>query len=116
MEIKKPSTDLLQNTEYRNGVWGVSKELSGAVSQVQVNCAKWEIEGPRTDQTREHLQGINTVSPKGIVIIGKTSQLDNLDKKNSFDRYRREIHNPEIITYDELYARARFIVEEHTAV
>lgn len=50
VEIKKPSTKLLQNTPYRNGVWGVSTELSGAVSQVQVNCAEWEIEGARTNK------------------------------------------------------------------
>jgi hypothetical protein len=38
VEIKKPTTLLLQTEEYRNGAWGVSGELSGAVSQVQVNC------------------------------------------------------------------------------
>lgn len=55
VEIKTPSTSLLQNTAYRNGVWGVSSELAGAVSQVQVNCAEWENEGSRTERTRDQL-------------------------------------------------------------
>jgi hypothetical protein len=110
VEIKKPGTQLLQNTEYRNGAWGASGDLSGAVSQVQVNCAKWEIEGSRTDQNRDYMADVYTVSPRGIVIIGKTSQLNTRDKKNSFERYRFEIRNPEIITFDELYERAKHIV------
>ena len=82
------------------------------MSQVQVNCAQWEISDSRTDQNREILQGINTIAPKGIVVIGHTRELDNNDKRNSFERFRSEIRNPEIITYDELLERAKFIVGE----
>ena len=110
VEIKKPTTKLLQQNQYRNGAWGISTELAGAVSQVQVNCAQWEITGARTEQNREQLNDINTISPRGIVIVGNTDELNCFDKKNSFERFRQEIHNPEIITYDELYNRARFIV------
>lgn len=110
VEIKTPTTLLLQKERYRNGVWGASKELAGAISQVQVNCAQWEIEGARNEQNRELLAGNYTISPKGIVVIGKTSELTDRDKRNSFERFRREIRSPEIITYDELYERARYIV------
>ena len=110
VEIKTPTTLLLQRERYRNGVWGASKELAGAISQVQVNCAQWEIEGARNEQNRELLAGNYTISPKGIVVIGKTSELTDRDKRNSFERFRREIRSPEIITYDELYERARYIV------
>lgn len=113
VEIKKPSTLLLQSTQYRNGAWGASNELSGAVSQIQVNAATWEIEGSRSASNAEDLaqEGIYTVAPKGIVVIGKLSQLSsNRNKRNSFERFRQNLHNPEIITYDELYERAKFIV------
>lgn len=113
VEIKKPNTKLLQNSEYRNGVWGTSADLSGAVSQIQVNCAKWEIEGSRLDQNRDAMTDVCTVSPRGIVIIGSTGQLNTHDKKNSFERYRCEIHNPEILTFDELYERAKYIVGDN---
>jgi hypothetical protein len=110
VEIKKSSTPLLQASEYRNGAWGISNELSGAITQIQTNCAKWEIEGSRVDQNRDQMGDIATISPKGIVVIGNTAQLENRDKRNSFERYRSEIRNPEIITYDELFERANFIV------
>lgn len=110
VEIKKPTTELLQKEQYRNGAWGVSDELAGAISQVQINCAQWETSDARTDQNRELLCNIYTVSPKGIVVIGKTSEVNSFDKRNSFERFRREIHNPEIITYDELFERAKYIV------
>lgn len=109
VEIKKPSTHLLGNA-YRNGVWPVSNELAGAISQVQVNCAQWELNGARTEQNRELTAGISTVSPKGIVIVGNSGELNDWNKRNSFERFRREIRNPEIITYDELFERAKFIV------
>lgn len=111
VEIKKPSSALLQNNEYRNGAWGIGKELSGAISQIQVNCAQWEIEDSRSSHNREKLGSTLTIMPKGIVVIGNTDQLDTLDKRNSFERFRRELHNPDIITYDELYERAKYIVE-----
>lgn len=112
VEIKKPNTTLLQTSEYRNGAWGVSADLSGAVSQVQINCAMWENEGSRTDANRDIMSEVNTVSPKGIVIIGNTSQLDDRNKRNSFERFRAGMNNPEVITFDELYNRAVFIVGE----
>lgn len=108
VEIKKPTTNLLQSQQYRNGAWGVSKELAGAVSQIQVNCAQWEIEA-KTERNREKLDAV-TISPKGIVVVGRTSELIDFDRKNSFERFRRNINNPEIITFDELYERAKFIL------
>jgi hypothetical protein len=113
VEIKRPSTPLLQNSEYRNGAWGTSSELSGSISQIQINCAKWEISSSREDDNRDRLGSIYTVAPRGIVVIGNTNQLDNRDKINSFERSRNSLHNPEIITFDELYQRARFIVNDN---
>ena len=112
VEIKRPDTSLMQSKAYRNGAYGVSDSLAGAIAQVQTNCAEWEITGSRSDQNRDALQDVHTVSPKGIVIIGRTTQLNDRNKRNSFERYRQSLHNPEIITFDELYERARFIVGE----
>jgi len=112
VEIKKPSAPLLQKDSYRNGAWAVSDEFAGAISQVHANCATWEIEGSRTDANRDIMSNIFTIAPRGIIVIGNTNQLDNREKKNSFERFRNEIHNPEVITYDELYNRAKFIVGE----
>jgi hypothetical protein len=112
VEIKKPTTRLLRNSTYRNGVYELSQELTGATSQIQVNCKKWELEGSRTDGNRDQLDenGIFTYEPKGLLVVGNLAELDERDKRNTFQAYRSQIHNPEIITFDELYERARYIV------
>lgn len=113
VEIKKPDTDLLGNEEYRNGAHQLGKHLTGGVSQVQANCRKWEKEGSESEENKESFlnERIFTVLPKGILAIGHTNQLDSVSKRNTFQMFRRNVVNPEIITFDELYERAKFIVE-----
>lgn len=119
VEIKTPKTQLFtykkngQLEENRNGACLLSKYLIGGVSQIQINCRTWSIESQnKKNVTSLEQQNTFTVQPKGILVIGHTSELiDNEDKINTFEEYRRNIHNPEIITFDELYERAKFIVE-----
>lgn len=113
VEIKTPNTDLLGKKQYRNGAWEIGEELIGGVSQVQANCSKWEKEGSQTEDNRETLsqRKIFTVQPKGILVVGRTNQLDRVSKRNTFELFRRNTINPEIMTFDELFERAKFIVE-----
>ncbi|MCA9346926.1 DUF4263 domain-containing protein [Candidatus Saccharibacteria bacterium] len=114
VEMKKPATALLHGTQYRNGAWRPSDELSGGAAQLQTNSLTWEVEGSRTDGNRDGVEGGHnafTVRPKSILIIGNTSQLDTRDKKNSLELFRRNLKNPEVLTFDELLERARFIVQ-----
>ena len=116
VEIKKPNTQLLGNQTYRNGAWELGEELPAGVSQMQANCSKWEKEGSRAPENIESLlqEKIFTVQPKGILVIGHTNQLDGPAKRSTFELFRRNTVNPEILTFDELYERAKFIVG-HTA-
>ncbi|MBC7807374.1 MAG: DUF4263 domain-containing protein [Akkermansiaceae bacterium] len=115
VEIKRPDTPLLRTAkQYRNGAFGVSEELAGGVGQVLSNCRAWVLEGSRQDKNRDALEAddIFTYEPKGILIIGNTSQLrGDRDKHKSFELFRRNLHNPEILTFDELLERARFLVD-----
>jgi hypothetical protein len=115
VEIKRSDSLLLGSKSYRNGAWQLSEDLTGGVSQLQANCRRWEVEGSQAEQNREELQQkkIYTVHPKGILVIGATSQLNDIAKRNTFELFRRSLTNPEILTFDELYERAKFIVE-HT--
>lgn len=117
VEIKTPTTHLLsfvngKNKELRNDVWLLSGELLGAVSQIQVNAKTWN----RKSQDKENAKkleadNIYTVEPKGILVIGNTAEFQNHESKlNCFEIFRRNLHNPEVITFDELYERAKFIV------
>lgn len=109
VEIKTPKTNLCGN-KYRNGAFPVSSEVAGAVSQIQANCRTWDRKS--NDKENRHLeqQNIKTVQSKGILVVGKLNQLSS-EELDSFQLFRRNLYNPEILTFDELLARARYIVE-----
>jgi len=113
VEIKRPDSALLGNKPYRSGAWQLGEDLVGGVSQLQTNCRRWELGGSQAEQNREALlqKKIYTVQPKGILVIGITNQLNNIDKRNTFELFRRNIINPEVLTFDELYERAKYIVQ-----
>ncbi len=110
VEIKKPDGELVKDKIYRNKVYKLGEDLTGGVSQLQSNCRTWAIEGARQEDNAQKLmeEGIYTYEPKGILVVGNTAQLDNHCKKATFEMFRRNLHNPEVITYDELLERAVF--------
>lgn len=111
VEIKRPSTPLLSSRPTRGTTYGVSKELSDAVAQIQTYCYTWGTNSSRRAYTFQTKNNSVPVLPKGILVIGNTSELDSEDKIRSFELFRRNLYNPEIITYDELLARAKFVVK-----
>jgi hypothetical protein len=121
-EIKTNKTDLLKKITlpYRRECWSVSDELIGGVAQIQKTIqksienirTKTEIKDKNGDLTGEQLY---LYQPKSFLIIGTLSQFVVEDKVNeekfsSFELFRRNLVNPEIITFDELYERAKHIV------
>lgn len=114
VEIKTPATPLLQGTrEIRNGAWSLSKNLTDALSQIQANIQTWEKHGSDQPDNKDELEKIAvfTVKPKGIIVIGLLGQLDDRHKHETFQRFRKSIHGIDTITFDELFERAKFIVE-----
>jgi hypothetical protein len=116
VEVKTPQAPLTQRDEYRNGAFAPGDDVAGGVAQLQVNARKWALEGAAKEENRElEEQGVYTVQPKGILIVGHTASLDSRAKRTSFELYRQNLHNPEVITFDELFERAKFIVEHDLA-
>ncbi|MCC6351675.1 MAG: DUF4263 domain-containing protein [Fimbriimonadaceae bacterium] len=112
VEVKTPQAPLTQRDEYRNGAFAPGNDVAGGVAQLQVNARKWAVEGAAKEENRDlEDQGVYTVQPKGILIVGHTASLDSRSKRTSFELYRQNLHNPEVITFDELFERAKFIVE-----
>ncbi|MER9726247.1 MULTISPECIES: Shedu immune nuclease family protein [unclassified Mesorhizobium] len=116
IEIKRNMTELLQSDFYRAGCWAVSDELSSAVTQVQKTT--FEFTRNRFRDRQKDGQGndqngyLYAVDPKSYLIVGNLSEIaGNDDKIACFELYRRNIRAPEIITFDELYHRAKCIVE-----
>lgn len=121
VEIKTHKTDILQKNPYRSGCWAPSKEMSCAVSQVQGTVSRAiknlsehiEFEDEQGNPTGEEVFNYH---PKSFLLIGNLAEFEtdhgiNKEKYRSFELYRRNINVPEIITFDELYERAKFIVE-----
>jgi hypothetical protein len=119
-EIKTHRTQLLADKEYRSGCWSPSDDLSGGVAQSQgtVHRAVTEI-GDRLQDTSgdgSDLPGEYTymLQPRAFLVIGHLDQLrgqaggHHHDRIRSFELYRRQLHEPEIVTFDELLARAEW--------
>jgi hypothetical protein len=124
VEIKRHDTALLSTGAYRPGIWQPSAELSGAIAQIQgtVSAAleQWQAREAITTANGEPTgEALYTTEPRSFVICGSLGEFQtehgiNEPKFRSFELYRRNLIRPEIITFDELYERARFIVEaEH---
>jgi AcrR family transcriptional regulator len=120
-EIKHHQTRLL-GEEYRPGSWSPSKDVAGALVQVQqtVHLACRELGDYIQDQASQgELLGRGTflLQPRSYVIVGSLDQLTGdsggsiPDKVRSFELFRRNLHQPELITFDELVARAEWHVE-----
>jgi len=121
VEIKTHKADLLKANSYRTESWSVSEELTGAIAQIQRTVdkslrtisSKVEIKDKNGNLTGEQ---VFLYQPKSYLILGSLSEFKNQygvneEKYSSFEIFRRNIINPEILTFDELYERARFIIE-----
>ena len=116
VEIKKPTSSLLQgDEEIRNGSWSLSSDLTDALAQLQGNIDQWNKDGARQIENVRKLEseGIFTVQPKGILVIGKLAELEQLSKLETFQRFRNSVHGVDILTFDELLDRATFIADHN---
>lgn len=120
-EIKTHSARLLAS-EKRGGSFLISKELNDAVSQCQtsVSVAEERIHQyfhPMNEQGFPASDAIFNYRPRSILVIGNLAEFMNengvsVERFRTFEMYRRSLVSPEIITYDELYDRARSLINE----
>lgn len=124
VELKTHLTPLTQKDTYRAGVWPISGELAGGIGQVQktVHDAVSLIRGRLASVDADGAQ-TGEVSylykPRSIVVAGNLREFQSGEALNEtryscFEMFRRSLKEPEIVTYDELYERARFIVEDRS--
>jgi len=123
-EIKRHDTDLLAKQQYRKpATYAPSWELVGGVAQVQKTTRRairqittQMVDHIKPDGTPTKSQ-FNISRPRRVVVIGKLQEFNHEDGVNaemmeSFELFRTSVSDTEIVTYDELYQRARFIVED----
>jgi hypothetical protein len=119
LEIKTPMSKLIMNNEVRKGgAWRIAQQLTDALSQTLADVEHW------LDKSREqHIvrdlayKDIHSVKPKALIVIGHLKQLEDENprirdaKLRTFELFRQSLHGVEVITYDELYARASYIAQ-----
>ena len=126
VEIKTHVTKLLEDRPYRPGCYAPSKELAGAIAQVQgsVDDAVRNLKNKLVlsdDYGNPTGEMIYNYQAKSFLVIGSLNEFVgehgiNEDKLRSFELLRKNTTSPEIITFDELYERARFIVEYNNSI
>jgi hypothetical protein len=120
VEVKRPNTPLFEQSRNRAGSWKLSVELIDSVSQILEQKASWQVRSESGGSANYNADGEfihqRTIDPKSILIVGSDVQFSGATPKEqaiklrTFELFRRDSRNIEILTYDELYERAKFIV------
>ena len=124
-EFKKDTESLLKTTAYRtrnqennnslNNCYNVSDNVSGGVIQVlQYKQSIKENFTPQKDEQEKQCYTISNFNPRCYLIIGNTKELDTDGKKECFELFRRNCKDVEIITYDEIYKKIKYVVDNMT--
>jgi len=108
VEIKKPTTPLLGTTEYRAGVFGASKELNGAVTQVLDQAYQLTTNLPALKNNSRQWD-LESYAVACFVVAGRTPAADEPAKQKSFELYRANSRSVTIVTYDEILERLKLL-------
>ncbi len=118
----------LQAPKYRPGTWPPSAELVGGIAQAQATVwrAMQEVgavlRGTAADGSEMTDEMTFLTHPRSYLVIGQLGELlgkgggPHMDKIRSFELFRRSVSEPEIVTFDELLARAEWVVDTELGV
>jgi hypothetical protein len=104
IEIKTPSTKLLNKKAYRESVYGPSQEFSGSINQLLDQKYKFQKEIVSL-KGNSRIYDLESYSVNCVLIIGKTPE--EIDQKKSFELFRGNSKDIEIITFDELLEKLK---------
>jgi hypothetical protein len=106
VELKRPSTKLT-GAEYRQGLFGPSSELMGAVVQVLDQRAKLVTSIPLINHFNGS-SGLEAFSIDCVIIAGRTPAAERIA---SFELMRGQMKDVNIVTFDELLERLNMLRE-----
>ncbi|TPE52747.1 Shedu immune nuclease family protein [Amaricoccus solimangrovi] len=128
VEIKRPDTPIFRARQSgagsRAGTRAFSPEFTGAVSQVLEQKAEWlafAAAGEHfTRDGRRRLEA-RTRNARTILVVGSRAEFEAAGDpraaqvlRDTFELFRRETRSIDIVTFDELLERARFITRDNT--
>ena len=121
IELKKPSTNLFGKSANRSNSWKLSNDLIDYFSQILEHKASGLLQLEKPQYINGEPLKQKAFDSKVVLIIGHWNEIDESSsifekkiKKKTFELFRRDSRNVEILTFDELYERAAFIVEGNT--
>jgi len=103
-EIKTPQTPMLNKTPFRDGVYTPSSDLSGSINQALDQKYQFQRQVAQI-KDNSRLYDIESYAVHCCLIIGQTPDGD--DQKKSFELFRRNSKDVEIVTFDELLEKLR---------
>lgn len=108
-EIKKPETKLLSASPNNTGNYVWDKQALDAIVQAEKYSfqASSKRNDLREDIRREKNIDLDIIRPRGIILMGHSSQLDNNNKKDDFQILKNQFKNLDIVLYDELLERIK---------
>jgi len=120
VEIKRPDTLIFKPSRGgRAGTWEFSSDFMGAVSQIIEQKAEWSVfaqMGEHYDKAGCRRLTARTKNARSILVIGSRQEFTASQdarganvKRDTFELFRRECRSIDILTFDELLERARFI-------
>jgi hypothetical protein len=120
VEIKRPDTPIFrQSRGGRAGTWEFSPEFMSAVSQIIEQKAEWlsfAQTGEHYNKEGTEVLRARTRNAKSILVIGSREEFSRSENPraanvmhDTFELFRRENRSIDIMTFDELLERARFI-------
>ena len=113
VEIKTPTTTLLQGIAYRGKeVFGPSSELSGAVTQVLFQQSELRQRWMTHVHDTDSLKSSNADAIKCVVIAGLLPA--DPVKLRSFEVFRNACKDVDVITFDELLLKLEFLMKALT--
>lgn len=109
VEIKTPITSLIDDKTYRDGVYPPSKELCGAIVQLKnyKNNLMTDYNSIRASSAEDGIE-FESYDSKCYLIAGNNSKF-NTKQARSFNLFRRELKDIEIITFNELINKLKLV-------
>lgn len=114
-EIKKPQVNLLNRTSLRDGIFTPSSDLSGSINQTLDQKYQFQREISQF-KDKSRIYDIESYAVHCCLIIGTIPEGD--EQKKSFELFRRNSKDVEIVTFDELLEKLKqlrdFLKSEET--
>lgn len=108
IEIKTPTIKLL-GSKYRS-IYNVSQELSGSL--IQLTNYRYLLNKNFINLKSEYENNLSGFHPQCVIIAGNISEeLQSEKQKKSFELFRQNLKDVQILSYDELFKKVESLVD-----